>query len=240
MESIISIKALTVMLGGFTALDDVSLTLPAGKIIGFIGPSGAGKTTLIRVIVGRQRPSSGSAEVLGNIAGSAPLRPRLRYMTQENSVYEDLTVMQNLKYFARMNGLRRKEILPACHRALKQVDMTAKADVLVTNLSGGQKQRVSLAVSLLGDPELLVLDEPTVGLDPVLRADLWELFHKLVAAGKTIIISSHVMDEAERCDDLVLIRNGKIVAHDTPVQLCDREKVSSVEDAFLKLARETV
>jgi ABC-2 type transport system ATP-binding protein len=238
MESIITIRDLSVMLGGFTALNDISLTLPAGKIIGFIGPSGAGKTTLIRVIVGRQRPSSGSAKVLGQAAGSAPLRSRLRYMTQETSVYEDLTVMQNLKYFARMSGLRRKEVLSACHRALKQVDMTAKADVLVTNLSGGQKQRVSLAVSLLGDAELLVLDEPTVGLDPVLRAELWELFREQVAAGKTIIISSHVMDEAERCDDLVLIRDGKIVAHEPPVQLCDRVKVSSVEAAFLKLAGE--
>jgi ABC-2 type transport system ATP-binding protein len=240
MESIISIDKLSVMLGNYPALRDITLELPAGQIIGFIGPSGAGKTTLIRAIVGRQRLHAGSLMVLGAPAGSASLRHRLRYMTQETAVYEDLTVGQNLRYFARMSGLRGKSLVSECRRVLRQVDMTDKSDVLVANLSGGQRQRVSLAVTLLGEGELLVLDEPTVGLDPVLRAELWKLFKNLAAEGKTVIISSHVMDEAERCDDLVLIRDGKVVAHEPPVELCDRVKVSSVEAAFLKLAGEPV
>jgi ABC-2 type transport system ATP-binding protein len=236
MESMISISDLSVMLGDFQALNEVSLQLPKGKIIGLIGPSGAGKTTLIRVIVGRQRYSSGTVTVIDATAGSASLRPRLRYMTQETAIYADLTVMQNLRYFARMSGLTRKELVTSCRQVLRQVDMTDKTDVLVSNLSGGQRQRVSLAIALLGDAELLVLDEPTVGLDPVLRAELWKLFHELTTVGKTIVVSSHVMDEAERCDDLVLIRDGRIVAHEAPKELCRRVGVQTVEAAFLKLA----
>jgi len=174
--------------------------------------------------------------VLGLKAGAKELRPRISYMTQEISVYTDLTVHENLLYFARMRGLRGKEALTACKGVLGQVAMAEKSGVLVVNLSGGQKQRVSLAIALLGNPELLVLDEPTVGLDPVLREQLWKLFRELAASGKTIIVSSHVMDEAERCEDLLLIRDGKIVAHDTPQQLCEKTGTRTVERAFLKLA----
>jgi ABC-2 type transport system ATP-binding protein len=237
MASIISIDTLSVILGrGFTALDKVSLELPAGKIVGFIGPSGAGKTTLIRTIVGRQRPASGQVTVLGKPAGSASLRSRLRYMTQEISVYDDLPVAENIRYFARMFGLRGRSLAINCEEVLKAVDMTDKTSVLVRDLSGGQKQRVSLAVALLGEPELLVLDEPTVGLDPVLREDLWKLFHRLNEEGKTIIISSHVMDEAERCDELLLIRDGRVVAQGSPRELCERTGSQTVEQSFLKLA----
>ncbi len=237
MKSIIVIHDLSVVLGrNFRALDDVSVTLGGGKIIGFIGPSGAGKTTLIRAIVGRQRIAGGWVQVLGQSAGSAGLRSRISYMTQENSVYGDLTVLENLRYFAAMAGYAGKQSRELIARALEQVAMTDKAAVLVSNLSGGQKQRVSLAVALLGDPELLVLDEPTVGLDPVLREQLWALFRELAASGKTIIVSSHVMDEAERCDDLLLIRNGQLVAQGTPKQLCQRTQTPTVERAFLTLA----
>jgi len=237
MANMISVRDLSVVLGGrFQALKRVSFTLQKGKIIGFIGPSGAGKTTLMRVIVGRQRVQGGRVTVLGFKAGAKELRPRISYMTQEISVYSDLTVHENLLYFARMRGLKGKQALEACKAVLVQVAMTDKASVLVMNLSGGQKQRVSLAIALLGDPELLVLDEPTVGLDPVLREQLWQLFRGLAANGKTIIISSHVMDEAERCEDLLLIRGGEIVAHDTPEQLCAKTGTKTVERAFLKLA----
>jgi ABC-2 type transport system ATP-binding protein len=153
-------------------------------------------------------------------------------MTQAVSVYDDLTVQENIRYFATMAGYSSKH----ADTALAAVDMTAKAGALVRNLSGGQKQRVSLAVALIGEPELLVLDEPTVGLDPVLREQLWQLFRGLAAAGKSIIISSHVMDEAERCDDLLLIRGGKAVAHGSPRELCERTDAKTVEQAFLKLA----
>lgn len=237
MKNIVNVRDLSVVLGGrFQALKRIGFTLQKGKITGFIGPSGAGKTTLIRVIVGRQRVQSGQVDVLGLKAGAKGLRPRISYMTQEISVYSDLTVHENVLYFARMQGLKGKQALDACGQVLGQVAMAEKSGVLVMNLSGGQKQRVSLAIALLGDPELLVLDEPTVGLDPVLREQLWKLFRELAASGKTIIISSHVMDEAERCEDLLLIRDGQIVAHDTPQQLCEKTDTKTVERAFLKLA----
>lgn len=237
MKSIIVVDKLSVMLGhGFPALKDVSLDIGQGTITGFIGPSGAGKTTLIRTIVGRQRITSGKVTVLGLPAGSSKLRPQVGYMTQENSVYTDLTVHENVHYFARMLGYRGEHARVQAAEALSKVDMLDKTDVMVSDLSGGQKQRVSLAIALLGEPQLLVLDEPTVGLDPVLRERLWQLFRRLAEAGKTIVVSSHVMDEAERCDDLVLIRDGQIVAHDTPAALRNRTRTQTVEQAFLKLA----
>ena len=236
MKSIITVHKLSIVLGGqFQALKDASLEIAPGTITGIIGPSGAGKTTLIRTIVGRRRPSAGSVVVLDVPAGSPRLRSKVSYMTQENSVYTDLTVHENVRYFARMLGYRGEEARVQAAEALSKVDMLDKTDVIVSSLSGGEKQRVSLAIALLGEPEVLVLDEPTVGLDPVLREQLWKLFRYLVEAGKTILVSSHVMDEAERCDDLVLIRDGEIVAHDAPHVLCRRTGTKTVEQAFLKL-----
>lgn len=237
MISIIAIKALTVKLGSYTALDSITLDLPAGKILGFIGPSGAGKTTLIRSIVGRQKISGGTITVLGKSAGNKLLRSRVRYMTQELSVYIDLTAAENLRYFARMAGYRGKQVDHEVQHALEAVHMASKANVLAGSLSGGQKQRLSLAIALLGNPELLVLDEPTVGLDPVLREDLWKLFRDIRDSGKSIIISSHVMDEAERCDELVLLRDAKVVATGTPAELCEQTGTKTVEQSFLKLAK---
>jgi len=222
----------------FVALKDVNITLPAGKIIGFIGPSGAGKTTLIRCLVGRQKITHGSAKVLGVQAGSAKLRGRFSYMTQSLSVYPDLTVRENFSYFASMLGQKGAAKVAMIAVVLEQVDMTPQADRLVSGLSGGQKQRVSLGVSLLGDPEILFLDEPTVGLDPVLREQLWDLFRELVTAGKTIVLSSHVMDEADRCDDLLLIRDGKVLAHASPKRLRAQTRTKSVEESFIELVGE--
>lgn len=238
MQSAVKIKNLSVTLGGkVEALKNVDLELPAGKTIGVIGPSGAGKTTLIRSIVGRIKITSGSVEVFDLAAGSAKLRKQLSYMTQELSVYPDLTSRENLNYFAAMNGMPKKEIKKRINDSLKTVDLAEKAESLVSDLSGGQKQRVSLAVSLIGSPKLMVLDEPTVGLDPVLRDKLWALFKKLASQGTTLIITSHSMDEAERCDDLVLLRNGKVVAHSTPAELKRQTGTMTIEEAFLKLAR---
>lgn len=236
METAVVIDNLSVTLGGrFKALKDISVELPVGKVIGFIGPSGAGKTTLIRSIVGRQKLSKGSIEVFGLPAGSAKLRDQLSYMTQETSVYGDLTVKQNLHYFATMFGKKRSEVKPLVAEILDAVDMTSHAGQLVEKLSGGQKQRVSLAMALIGYPRLMVLDEPTVGLDPMLREQVWGLFHKLAGGGTTIIITSHVMEEAGRCDDLLLIREGKILAHDSPAAFCAATKSKTVEQGFLKL-----
>lgn len=232
----IEINNVSVTLGGqAAALRQVSAHLTAGSITGLIGPSGAGKTTLMRAIVGRQKLTKGSIELLGDEAGSHGLRRLLSYMTQENSVYHDLTVSENLEYFGRMYGLGRRQRKTKIAQILQQLDMRGQSRQLVSRLSGGQKQRVSLAVAMLPEPQIMVLDEPTVGLDPVLREEIWQLFHKLAAAGITIIISSHVMDEAERCDDLLLLRDGHLIAHDSPAGLRRKTGSSTVEQSFLAL-----
>jgi ABC-2 type transport system ATP-binding protein len=236
VELAVKIKNLTIVLGGrFKALKNVSIDLPAGKMVGVIGPSGAGKTTLIRGIVGRQHITTGTIIVFDQPAGSPLLRKQMSYMTQELSVYPDLTVRENLRYFAIMAGQLRKHVNATIIKVLEAVDLTDKATNLVSSLSGGEKQRVSLAIALIGSPKLLVLDEPTVGLDPVLRENLWNLFARLADQGHSLIITSHSMEEAERCDDLVLIRNGRIIAHSSPQELRVRTGTSTVEQSFLKL-----
>ncbi len=233
-HSAIKISHLSVTLSGFfNALQDINVALPEGKAIGFIGPSGAGKTTLIRSIVGRVKLTSGSIEIFGLPAGDSKLRHQMSYMTQELSVYPDLTVKENLKYFATMMG--HKNVNEIINNILHEVDMSDKANSLVKNLSGGQKQRVSLSVALIGSPKLMVLDEPTIGLDPVLRESLWKLFNKLKAQGTTLLVSSHSMDEAERCDDLILIRSGKLLAHGSPSELKKNNNTKTIEETFLKL-----
>ena len=237
METAVKIHNLSVTLGGhYKALKNIDLELPAGKTIGFIGPSGAGKTTLIRGIVGRLQTPEGSITVFGQLAGSAELRRQVSYMTQELSVYPDLTVRENLAYFVTMAGQPRRQAHTLTAEVLTAVDLTDKAGDLVGNLSGGQKQRVSLAIALIGSPRLMVLDEPTVGLDPVLRQNLWELFDRLARQGTTLIISSHSMDEAQRCDDLVLIRGGEVIAHSSPAEFRKQTEAKTVEEGFLKLA----
>jgi ABC-2 type transport system ATP-binding protein len=238
MSVAIVIDNLSVILGGRTkvkALRDIKVSLPEKRIIGFIGPSGAGKTTLIRTIVGRQRITSGFLQVFGLPAGSPKLRSQVSYMTQERSVYPDLTVVENLRYFATMFGLPRSKIRADVERILEVLDLEKQANQLFASLSGGQKQRVSLAIAFIGEPRLMLLDEPTVGLDPLLREELWILFRKLRDQGTTLVISSHVMEEAERCDDLLLVRDGRILAHGSPDELKQQMKASTVEQAFLSL-----
>ncbi|MFJ5281945.1 ABC transporter ATP-binding protein [Streptomyces parvulus] len=233
---------LTVVRGPRTVLRDLGFTVPRGRITGLLGPSGCGKSTLMRAIAGTQAKATGTLDVLGRPAGHPALRTRIGYVTQAPSVFDDLTVRQNLDYFAAIlapgraeAGRRREDVT----RVVADVDLTAHADALAGNLSGGQRSRVSLAVALLGAPELLVLDEPTVGLDPVLRRDLWTLFHSLAAdRGATLLVSSHVMDEAERCHRLLLMREGRILADDTPDALRDRTGRETVEEAFLHLVDE--
>ena len=230
MSSAIEATELTVDFGKFTALEKVSLTLPKGKIIGLLGPSGAGKTTLIRAIIGRQRLSHGSLKVLGLPAGAAKLRSQIGYMPQTPAAYFDLSVRQNLNYFAKMNGHAWN-----ADDLIEKVGLQKQTNQLVSSLSGGQKSRVSLAIALLGTPKLLVLDEPTVGVDPVLRKQLWELFRELAQSGATLLVSSHVMDEASRCDELVLIREGKVLAQGSPKELENRTHTNNIEDSFLSL-----
>lgn len=228
-DAAVHVEHLTVVRGGVTAVDDVTLTVPTGQVTGLLGPSGCGKTTLMRSIVGVQIVRSGTVEVLGLPAGTASLRSRVGYVTQAPSVYGDLTVRGNLRYFARVLGADDD----AVERVLDEVDLRPEADRLVGRLSGGQTSRVSLATALLGSPELLVLDEPTVGLDPVLRRDLWALFHRLADAGATLLVSSHVMDEATRCQRLVLMREGRVLADGTPAALLAESGSDDMESAFL-------
>lgn len=237
MNHAVKVRSVFITLGGrVEAVKNVSVDIKAGIVTGFIGPSGAGKTTLIRGLVGRQSINKGVITIFGQPAGSPELRTQLSYMTQELSVYPDLTVSENMHYFATMSGQSGKQVGDMVTDILKEVDLLPKAKALVRNLSGGQKQRVSLAVALIGSPRLMVLDEPTVGLDPVLRNNLWHLFGRLAKAGTTVVVSSHSMDEASRCDDLVLLRDGKLIAQGSPRELRRRTNTETIEETFLKLA----
>lgn len=231
----ISITGLKVMRGKNLVLPGLDLLVPRGEVVGLLGPSGCGKSTLMRSIVGTQIISGGVVRVLGDTAGSEKLRHRVGYMTQESSIYDDLPVGANLSYFAKIVGAPPAQVAEVIERTdLGSVDKSMAAD-----LSGGQRSRLSLAIALLGTPELLVLDEPTVGLDPVLRVALWELFAELAAEGVTLLVSSHVMDEATRCDRLILMREGGIIAQETPAGLLARTGTTNAEDAFLALIRDT-
>lgn len=230
----VTVRGLRVTRGGREVLHGLDCDFPGGTITGLIGPSGCGKSTLMRSVAGVQVIASGTAIVLGEPAGSAALRRRIGYATQSPAVYADLTIRENLRYFAAVQGVAASQIT----EVLDAVGLAGAAHQLAGELSGGQLTRASLAVALLGHREVLLLDEPTVGLDPVLRQDLWELFRSLTDEGRTLLISSHVMDEAERCDRLVLMRDGVIIALDTPDNLRQRTGASTVEQAFLYLVKE--
>ena len=227
----VRVRELDVVRGSTHALRAVSLEAPEGRITGLLGPSGSGKTTLMRAIVGVQVIRSGSVEVLGQQAGVPELRRRVGYVTQAPSVYGDLTARENLDYFARIVGAAPGRV----EEVLETVDLVRLLRRPVRSLSGGERSRVSLAAALLGRPDLLVLDEPTVDLDPVLRRDLWATFRRLAEGGATLLVSSHVMDEADRCDELVLIREGRILAQSPPEELLRSTRTDDLEDAFLVL-----
>jgi ABC-2 type transport system ATP-binding protein len=227
----IVVEGLRVRRGGRPVLRDLSFAVGGGSVTGLLGPSGCGKTTLMRAIVGVQIVEAGRVEVLGAPAGSPPLRARVGYVTQAPSVYGDLSVRENLRYFARVLGAPLERI----ERVLGTVALGGQAEQVVSSLSGGQMARVSLATALLGEPELLVLDEPTVGLDPVLRRDLWATFRELAAGGATLLVSSHVMEEAGHCDQLLLMRDGDLLAAESPDELRARTGREQLDEAFLAL-----
>ena len=231
MGEAVRVADLRVRRGGLLVLPGVSLTVASGTVTGLLGPSGSGKTTLLRSIVGVQVVESGTVEVFGEPAGSPGLRARIGYMTQAPSVYADLTVRENLDYFARVLRAPKERV----DAVVDTVELGERADQVVRRLSGGERARVSLATALLNEPDLLVLDEPTVGLDPVLRRDLWDTFHALARNGTTLLVSSHVMDEAERCDELLLMRDGRIVAAAPPRELRESTGAESLDEAFLRL-----
>lgn len=215
-------------------LKGLNCDIPAGTITGLVGPSGCGKTTLMRAIMGVQRITSGSIFVLGEPAGSPGLRKKVAYTSQSLSVYKELTIKENIHYFARLVGASAEDEKVACDR----VQLTDYADRQVRNLSGGQAGRVSLACALVGEPQVLVLDEPTVGLDPLTRNQLWVFFRELAENGRTLLISSHVMDEATRCDSALIKRDGRFLAHEPLTDLMERTSTSGPEEAFLALIEE--
>ncbi|OBB42463.1 MULTISPECIES: ABC transporter ATP-binding protein [unclassified Mycobacterium] len=227
----VEIENLRVIRGKRVAIDDVSVKIDPGTITGLLGPSGCGKTTLMRSIVGTQIVSSGTVTVLGKPAGSAELRHRVGYVTQDPTIYSDLRVIDNVRYFASLYGTGPD----SADDAVAAVGLADYRTALCANLSGGQRTRASLACALVSHPDLLVLDEPTVGLDPVLRVDLWEQFNRLAEQGTTLLVSSHVMDEADHCGDLLLMRDGRILAHTTPTKLREDTGCQSLEEAFLSV-----
>ncbi|MFF5055556.1 ABC transporter ATP-binding protein [Micromonospora sp. NPDC000663] len=233
MDDAIAVRDLVVDRGGRRVLDGISCDVTRGAVTGLLGPSGSGKTTFLRAVVGVQVVTGGTITVLGQPAGAPALRHRVGYLTQAPSVYADLSVRENARYFAALHGRGRAE----ADRAVSDVGLAGAAGQLVATLSGGQRSRASLACALVGDPELVILDEPTVGQDPVLRADLWARFHAMAAAGTTLLVSSHVMDEAARCDRLLLIREGRLIADDSPAAIRAAAGVDDLDEAFLRLIR---
>ena len=228
MVAAIQATGLKVSKGELDVLKGLEISVKRGSLTGLIGPSGSGKTTLMRAIIGVQQVSGGTLQVFGKKAGSKELRKQIGYVTQKPSVYPDLTVKQNLRYFAKIVQAHSKDV----DKVIAQVRLEEQCDQLAQSLSGGQLARVSLAAALLGNPDLLVFDEPTVGLDPLLRNELWQLFKEMASNGKTLLISSHVMDEAERCEDVILLRDGGVLWNDSKVRLLEATKMSSVGAAF--------
>ena len=227
----VEVDRLHVVRGGRNALDGITLDVARGTVTGLLGPSGSGKSTLMRAIVGTQLVTSGSVTVLGEPAGSPGLRRRVAYTTQSPAVYDDLTVRENVRYFARLVGAADTQ----ADEVVELVGLGDDAGSVLSRLSGGERSRGSLATALVGRPELLVLDEPTVGLDPLLRRDLWASFARLAADGATLLVSSHVMDEAERCDELLLVRGGRLLDRGTAAEIRARAGGESMDEAFLRL-----
>jgi len=229
----IDIRGLRVIRGKREVLHSLDLQVSSGSITGLLGPSGCGKTTLMRAIVGTQIVESGEVRVLGDLAGSVALRRRVGYVTQSPSVYGDLTVTRNVQYFGALYGKSSADVAAA----VDAVGLRRYADQTAADLSGGQRGRVSLACALVASPDVLILDEPTVGLDPVLRVELWERFADLARSGTTLLVSSHVMDEADHCAELILMRDGHLLAQLSPDELRAKTRCERLEDAFLELIR---
>jgi len=232
----VSGRDLVVRRGGQLVLDDLTFSLAPGEVTGLLGPSGCGKTTLMRVLVGVQEITTGTVTLLGLPAGHPRLRARIGYATQAPAVYTDLTLGENLKYFGTVLGLRGRRLTEAITTTIARLDLGGLGRREVSTFSGGQLARVGLAVALLGQPDLLILDEPTVGLDPVLRRDLWRLFHSIAAEGKALLVSSHVMDEAARCDSLLFMREGRFLGKASPAEFLAQTGTPDLESAFLALA----
>ncbi|MBM7585180.1 ABC-2 type transport system ATP-binding protein [Bacillus pakistanensis] len=234
MDVIIDFKNVSKSFGHHPVLNKVDLSIPSGEIFGLIGPSGSGKTTLIKIFIGLESLSAGEVSFKGEEIKAIPFYKKIGYMAQSDALYEELTAYENLQFFASIYGLKKKERKQRIEEVMKTVDLLDHLKKPVHLYSGGMKRRLSLAIALLHDPEVLILDEPTVGIDPVLRKEIWAQFQKLKKHGRTLLITTHVMDEAERCDRLALLRDGKIIANEKPESITESFQVSSIEEVFLK------
>lgn len=236
MNAVIRTEGLRKQFGALRAVDGLDLTIPAGQIYGLLGPNGSGKTTLIRLLLGLLRPTSGRAVILDAVMPDKPVLSQIGYMTQASALYEELTARDNVAFFAAMYGAREPIGRGRIDEVLGLVDLADRANTQAHTLSGGMKQRLSLACAIVHRPRLLLLDEPTVGVDPQLRATFWDYFRRLAAEGVTIVVSSHVMDEAERCDRLGFMRQGRLLAEGTAAELRDQASAHTLEEAFLRFA----
>lgn len=238
MGEIIQVKDLVQGYGKNIVIHDINLSIMSGEILGLIGPSGAGKTTLINAIMGMLRPKKGSVTVLGTAMPNRKILARIGFMAQADALYETLTARENLTFFGQMQGMDKKELPAQIDYATKVVDLDEDLDKHVSDYSGGMKRRLSLAIALVANPDILILDEPTVGIDPELRKQIWQELHRLSHEGKTILLTTHVMDDAEESDSLLMIRNGVAIAQGRPAELIKEFEVNSIEEVFLKAGRE--
>lgn len=229
----VSIQHVSKRFGKHEVLQDIQLEIVKGEIFGLLGPSGAGKTTLVKQLAGLDKPTSGEIYLFQEKMPLLKLISRIGYMAQSDALYEELSAEENLQFFSKLYGLKKGERAQRIKEVMEVVELSNDLTKLVSNYSGGMKRRLSLAIALLHKPELLILDEPTVGIDPVLRKSIWEAFYDLKAKGDTLIVTTHVMDEAEKCDRLGLIRDGRLIAVGTPDELKEQTNSSTIEEAFL-------
>jgi ABC-2 type transport system ATP-binding protein len=237
MDYAIKTSSLTKEFGDFKAVNDLNLKVKKGEIYGLLGPNGAGKTTTIKILSGLLTPTSGEAYILGNKIPDKKIASAIGYMPQETALYVGLTVHQNMKFYGKLFGIKNSKIKEKEKELLEFVDLYNWRNELVQNLSGGMKHRASLACTLIHEPELLFLDEPTVGVDPELRISFWDYFNELKDKGITILITTHYMDEARRCDMVGFMNKGKLIAESTPEELLIKARTDSLEDAFLEFSR---
>ena len=235
-EPVVQFRDVVKEYGKFRALDGLTFHVARGELFGLLGPNGAGKTTAIRILAGLQRATAGEVAVLGRRPTDPAVRPLVGYMPQETALYQDLTVRENLSLFGRLYGIGRRDLDARVAELLAFVELEKWADALITKLSGGMKHRASLAAALLPRPRLLVLDEPTVGVDPELRASFWDRFSQMRRDGTTILLTTHYMDEARRCERVGLVSKGRLIAEGAPDAVVRDAGAADLEDAFLKLA----
>lgn len=233
--SIVKVNNITKEISKVKILDDISLEIEEGEILGLIGTSGSGKSTFIKSIIGMEKINKGEIFILGEKIPNRKVLQSIGYMAQADALYEDLTGKENLEFFTKIFSISKEKRSERIEYVSNLVNIQNDLNKKVKNYSGGMKRRLSLSISLIQNPKVLILDEPTVGIDPKLRFSIWDELHKLKSDGKSIIITTHVMDEAKRCDKLALIRNGKIIAKGTPIELKDKFGVDTIEDIFLKI-----